>query len=261
MSHSLRLHELQHARPPCPSPTPGVHPNPIQPSRPLSSPSPPALSLSQHQGLSKCTTHGETQTQEELQKRAPSPGRVCGPGAEQGPSLLAPSPQEHRPASLQPRPVSAAPALGAARSPGWDKAMWQAHPAHRASQDTCPLAPDVTLALVGCHFLDHWRFSCHLSGLQGGPAPPHPRVHNLGLKVGPEVMKSGPSSSLHMQQGQAKASRPHRAPLTGQGPSTVTGLVNNPKQRPSSLMLYPKTCGHTARRGSQLSLYMLRAHS
>ena len=27
MSDSLRLHELQHARPPCPSPTPGVHPN------------------------------------------------------------------------------------------------------------------------------------------------------------------------------------------------------------------------------------------
>ena len=27
-SDSLRLHEPQHARPPCPSPTPGVHPNP-----------------------------------------------------------------------------------------------------------------------------------------------------------------------------------------------------------------------------------------
>ena len=25
MSDSLRLHELQHARPPCPAPTPGVH--------------------------------------------------------------------------------------------------------------------------------------------------------------------------------------------------------------------------------------------
>ena len=25
---TLRPHELQHARPPCPSPTPGVHPNP-----------------------------------------------------------------------------------------------------------------------------------------------------------------------------------------------------------------------------------------
>ena len=32
MSDSLRLHALQHATPPCPSPTPGVHPNP----RPLS---------------------------------------------------------------------------------------------------------------------------------------------------------------------------------------------------------------------------------
>ena len=28
MSYSLQLHELQHARPPCPSSTPGVHPNP-----------------------------------------------------------------------------------------------------------------------------------------------------------------------------------------------------------------------------------------
>ena len=28
MSNSLRPHELQHARPPCLSPTPGVHPNP-----------------------------------------------------------------------------------------------------------------------------------------------------------------------------------------------------------------------------------------
>ena len=27
MSDSLRPHELEHARPPCPSPTPGVHPN------------------------------------------------------------------------------------------------------------------------------------------------------------------------------------------------------------------------------------------
>ena len=28
MSNSLQPHEPQHARPPCPSPTPGVHPNP-----------------------------------------------------------------------------------------------------------------------------------------------------------------------------------------------------------------------------------------
>ena len=33
MSNSLRPHELQHARPPCPSPTPGVHPNPRPSSR------------------------------------------------------------------------------------------------------------------------------------------------------------------------------------------------------------------------------------
>ena len=33
MSDSLRPHELQHARPPCPSPTPRVHPNPCPSSR------------------------------------------------------------------------------------------------------------------------------------------------------------------------------------------------------------------------------------
>ena len=60
VSDSLRPHEPQHTRPPCPSPTPGVHPNScplscnaIQPSHPLSSPSPPVFNLSQHQGLFK----------------------------------------------------------------------------------------------------------------------------------------------------------------------------------------------------------------
>ena len=59
LSDSLWSHELQHTRPPCPSPTPRVHPN----SCPLChwchltisssvSPSPPALNLSQHQELS-----------------------------------------------------------------------------------------------------------------------------------------------------------------------------------------------------------------
>ena len=59
LSDSLRPHEPQHTRPPCPSPTPGVHPNPCPLSRwclptisPLSSPS-RALNLSQHQGLFK----------------------------------------------------------------------------------------------------------------------------------------------------------------------------------------------------------------
>ena len=33
VSDSLRLHEPQHARPPCPSPTPGVYPNPCPSSR------------------------------------------------------------------------------------------------------------------------------------------------------------------------------------------------------------------------------------
>ena len=58
MSDSLQLHGVQHARPPCPSPTPGVYSD----SCPLSrwchptisfsvAPSPPAFRLSQHQGL------------------------------------------------------------------------------------------------------------------------------------------------------------------------------------------------------------------
>ena len=58
VSDSLRPHGLQHARLPCPSPTPRacsdhVHrvSDAIQPSHPLSSPSPPAFNLSQHQGL------------------------------------------------------------------------------------------------------------------------------------------------------------------------------------------------------------------
>ena len=57
VSNSLWPHESQHARPPCPSPTPRVHSNvhwvgdAIQPSHPLSSPSPPAPNPSQHQSL------------------------------------------------------------------------------------------------------------------------------------------------------------------------------------------------------------------
>ena len=58
MSDSLQPHGLQHARPPCPSPTPGAYSNSvhwvseaIQPFHPLSSLSPLALNLSQHQGL------------------------------------------------------------------------------------------------------------------------------------------------------------------------------------------------------------------
>ena len=55
VSDSLRPHESQHARPPYPSQTQThVHrvSDTIQPSHPLSSPFPPALNLSQHQGLS-----------------------------------------------------------------------------------------------------------------------------------------------------------------------------------------------------------------
>ena len=58
VSNSLRSHESQHARPPCPSPSPGVHSDSrpsshdaIQPSHPLSSPSSPAPNPSQRQRL------------------------------------------------------------------------------------------------------------------------------------------------------------------------------------------------------------------
>ena len=55
MSNSSWPHELQHTRPPYPTPTPGVHPNPCPLGRwwhpATSCPSPPALNLSQHQGL------------------------------------------------------------------------------------------------------------------------------------------------------------------------------------------------------------------
>ena len=58
MSNSLRPHESLYPRPPCPSSTPGVTQthvhrvsDAIQPSHPLSSPSPPAPNPSQHQSL------------------------------------------------------------------------------------------------------------------------------------------------------------------------------------------------------------------
>ena len=58
MSDSLRLHGLQNTRLPCPSLSPEFAQthvrwvsDVIQPSYPLSSPSPPAFNLSQHQGL------------------------------------------------------------------------------------------------------------------------------------------------------------------------------------------------------------------
>ena len=61
MSDSLQPHELQHASPPCPHhqllefTQTHVHwvTDAIQPSHPLSFPSPPAFTLSQHQGLFK----------------------------------------------------------------------------------------------------------------------------------------------------------------------------------------------------------------
>ena len=59
VSESLWPHGLQHTRLPCPSPTPGAWSNScswrvgdaIQPSHPLSFPSPPVFNLAQQQGL------------------------------------------------------------------------------------------------------------------------------------------------------------------------------------------------------------------
>ena len=58
VSDSLWTYESQHARPPCSSPSRGVHSDScpwvrdaIQPYHPLSSPSPPAPNPSQHQSL------------------------------------------------------------------------------------------------------------------------------------------------------------------------------------------------------------------
>ena len=66
VSDSLQPHEPQHARPPCPSPTPGVTQthvhwvgDAIQPSHPLSSPSPSTLNLSPHWGLFKCVSSSQ----------------------------------------------------------------------------------------------------------------------------------------------------------------------------------------------------------
>ena len=63
VSDSLQSHGLQHARPPVHHQLPEFTQTPvhrvsdaIQPSHPLSSPSPPALNLSQHQGLIKLVT-------------------------------------------------------------------------------------------------------------------------------------------------------------------------------------------------------------
>ena len=63
VSDSSRPKGPQHSRPPCPSPTPRVYSthfhwagDVIQPSHPLLSPYPPALNLSQHQGLFKCVS-------------------------------------------------------------------------------------------------------------------------------------------------------------------------------------------------------------
>ena len=67
VSNTFRPHGLRHTRPPCPSPSPElaqihVHRvgDAIQSSHPLSSPSLPALNLSQHQGLFKYEKYHDT---------------------------------------------------------------------------------------------------------------------------------------------------------------------------------------------------------
>ena len=66
MSDSLQPHGLQHTRPLCASPTPRVYLNScpsigdaIQPSYPLSSPSPPALPVSESFPISQVFTWGD----------------------------------------------------------------------------------------------------------------------------------------------------------------------------------------------------------
>ena len=61
---TLWPHGLQHARPPCPSPTPGVYSNPCPSSQwchptisSLLSPSPHTFNLTQHQGLFQSVLH------------------------------------------------------------------------------------------------------------------------------------------------------------------------------------------------------------
>ena len=83
MSDSLWPHGLQHARLPCPSPTPRVYSN----SGPLSqwchptvsSPSPPAFNLSQHQGLFKLVSsshHVAKVLEFQLQHQSFHPGLI-----------------------------------------------------------------------------------------------------------------------------------------------------------------------------------------
>ena len=81
VSNSLRPHELQHARPPCPSPTPGVHLNSCPSSRwchpAISSSvvpfSPSAPNPSQHQSLFQWVNSLQPQGPQHARTPCPSP--------------------------------------------------------------------------------------------------------------------------------------------------------------------------------------------
>ena len=85
----------------------------IQPSHPLSSPSPPALNLSQHQGLSRCGEHSFSPSCGTIPTaRAPRPTtpRASAPEQEKAPQGEAGTPQRER----SPTPATTAEKAGAA---------------------------------------------------------------------------------------------------------------------------------------------------
>ena len=139
VSDSLRPHELQLARPPCLSPTPGVHwdhihrvSDAIQPSHPLSSSSPLAPNPSQHQILFQWVNSShevakvlEFQLQHHSFQRNPRAdllqnGLVGSPCSPNGPTMVKP-PATHSGQSLS----SHVPA-----------AMLYPHPEHTCSQSS-----------------------------------------------------------------------------------------------------------------------------
>ena len=83
VSDSLWPHESQHSRPPCPSPTPGVHSNhvhrvgdAIQPSHPRSSPFPPDPNPSQHQSFFQWVNSSHKVAKLDLEKYKSDQGTI-----------------------------------------------------------------------------------------------------------------------------------------------------------------------------------------